>query len=535
MLNTIIKRGLSFVTAAMLLASVAAGCSGGKSGEKDSAAPGDTASPSTAVSANPEDSGKPDISKKVTLNWYLLGDAHKDSAKVVAELNKLIERDLNATLKLNFTTWTDWQTKYNLLLTSGEKVDMVFASSWADYFRFAKQGAFLDLTDLLPVYAPETWAKAPKQDWIEATVNDKIYAVPATYPEYTPDGLVYREDWRKELNLPEITDLASIEAYFEGVKKAKPKVTPINGKAWNEVYTLFKAVQGYQQIGGDSGVVVAKSYDTPREIIAYPFTDEFAAWVKKMKEWKDKGFWNTDSLVSQVEAGDKIKVGTGAVYWRNAPAAGGMITGWEKSNPEIKLGYFPFSRIQGYAMPNLSINNGMAVPKNAANPERSLMLLDKLRNDPVYYDLLTYGILGTHYDMAEDGKNVVTPPKSQANNKDFGKYDIASWGWRNEPMLREKQAGGWEGFDALLTEFKGQSKPNIFAPVLLDYKEVKSQQAAVNQVFQQYGQPLMLGLVPDTDKALQVFRDKLKEAGVDDLVAYVKKEAYVYFDEKDIQ
>ncbi|MCL6459779.1 MAG: extracellular solute-binding protein [Gorillibacterium sp.] len=510
-----------------------AGCSGNKAEVKESAAPAKT--DTAAATVAPTDASKPDISKKVTLNWYLLGDAHQDSAKVVAELNKLLEKDLNTTLKLNFTTWTDWQTKYNLLLTSGEKVDMVFASSWADYFRLARQGAFLDLTDLLPKYAPITWEKAPKQDWIEATVEGKIFAVPATYPEYTPDGLVYREDWRQELKLPEITDLATIEAYFAGVKAAKPKVTPINGSAWNELFTLFKAVQGYQQIGGDSGVVVAKSYDAPRDIMAYPFTDEFEAWVKKMKEWKDKGYWNTDAIVSKVEAGDKIKVGTGAVYWRNAPGAGGMITGMEKTNPDIKLGYFPFSRIQGYAMPALSINNGMAIPKNAANPERTLMVLDKLRNDPAYYDLLTYGILGTHYDLAADGKTVVTPPKSVTNVKDFKKYDIASWGWRNEPMLREKQAGGWPAFDALLTEFKATTKPNIFAPVLLDYSSVKSQQAAVNQVFEQYGKPLMMGLIPDTEKGLKTFRDKLKAAGVDELVEYVKKEAYIYFDEKGIQ
>lgn len=89
------------------------------------------------------------------LNWYLLGTANPDLVK--AEANKILEKDLNATIKLNFTTWTDWQTKYNLLLSSGEPVDMIFASSWADYFKYAKQGAFLDLTDLLPKYAPETW------------------------------------------------------------------------------------------------------------------------------------------------------------------------------------------------------------------------------------------------------------------------------------------------------------------------------------------------------------------------------------------
>ncbi|MBB6673552.1 extracellular solute-binding protein [Cohnella nanjingensis] len=531
------KKTGSLLLSLTLLGTVLAAC-GGNSDNNGNSQASPSGSPSSSGSASPSaggDAAKPDTSKKVELVWYLLGDASSESAKVNAEFNKLLEKDLNTTVKFNFTTWNDWQTKYNLLLASGEKIDMLFASTWADYYKFANQGAFLPLDDLLPKYAPETWNKVPQQDWTEATVKGKIYAVPATYPEYTPDGLVYREDWRQELNLPEIKDLDTLEAYLDGVKKAKPDVTPINGKAWNEAYTLFKSYSGYEQIGGDSGVVVAKSYDAPRDIVAYPFTDEFEAWVKRMKTWADKGFWTSDSLASQKEAGDAIKVGTGAVYWRNAPGAGGYITDMEKNKPDIKMGYFPFTRFHNYAMPTLSVNNAMAIPKSAPNPERTLMVLDKLRNDPKYYDLLTYGIEGTHYSIADDGKSIVKPPKGMEGKKDFKGYDIASWGWRIESMSREKQAAGWTGFDALLAEFKAESKPNIFSPVLLDYAPVKSQQAAVNQVFEQYGKPLMMGLVKDPDKSLATFRDQLKKAGVDKIVDYIKTEASKYYDEKGIQ
>lgn len=521
----------SWVVALIMVASFLAGCSKSAS-EPQTSSQTNSSTPSASQSA--EGKTEPDTSKKVELVWYLLGDAHKDQEKIVAEWNKMLEKDLNATVKLNFTTWTDWTTKYNLLLASGEKIDMIFASTWADYYKFANQGAFLPLNDLLATYAPETWSKVSKQDWEEATVKGNIFAVPATYPEYTPDGLVYREDWRTELGLQEIKDLDSIEAYLDGVKKAK-KVTPINGKAYNEVFTLFKAYQDFQQIGGDSGVIAASSYEKPRDIIAYPFTPEFEAWAKRMKTWADKGFWNSDTLSSQNEAGDAIKVETGAVYWRNAPGAGGYIVDVEKNNPEIKLGYFPFTRFHNYAMPNLSVNNAMAIPKNAANPERSLMVLDKLRNDPKYYDLLNYGIEGQQYSIAEDGKHIVTPPANLKDTKDFVPYGIASWGFRIESMERVKQAGGWSGFDALLNEFKSENKPNIFAPVLMDYAPVKSQQAAVNAVIQQYGMPLMMGLVPDVDKAIATYRKQLEAAGVNDVLEYVKQQAYAYFDEKGIQ
>lgn len=537
---TSVKRILSASVAATLLATALTACSGGNNnGNASGSAPASNASSSSSASG---DAAKPDTSKKVELVWYLLGEAHQDTEKVVAEWNKLLEADLNTTVKLNFTTWNEWQTKYNLLLSTGEKIDAIFASTWADYYKYAKRESFLPLDDLLPTYAPTTWSNVPKQDWDEATVladsgEKHIYAVPATYPEYTPDGLVYREDWRTELGLPEIKDLDTLETYMDGVKKAKPDVTPINGKAFNEVNSLFKNANGFEPIGGggESNLVVSK-YATPRDIVAYPFTTEFETYVKRMKTWSDKGFWASDSLSSQTEPGDTIKAGNGAAYLRNAPAAGGYITGTATSNPDIKLAYFPFYRIQNnYVMPTLSVNNAMAIPKAAANPERTLMVLDKLRNDPKYYDLMTYGIEGTHYSIGDDGRTLVTPPKGVEASADWKKYDIASWGWRVESMTREKQGAGWEGFDTLLTEFKAISKPNIYAGVILDYEPVKTQVAAVNQVFEQYGKPLMMGLVKDVDKSIATYREQLTKAGIEEIVGYVKTEAGKHFDEIGVQ
>lgn len=526
---------LSFCLAFTMLAGLLSACGGNSSGNSASGGSSNNGNAANTGGANASSSTaeteKPDTSKKVELNWYLLGDAHADTPEVVKKWNEMLEKDLNTTVKLNFTSWNDWQTKYNLLLASGEKVDMIFASSWADFFKYAKQGAFLDLKDLLPVYAPETWKSVPEQDWKDVTVGGKIYAVPSTYPEYTPDGIVYREDWRKELNVPEITDLDTMEQYMTAVKEKKG-VTPINGKAWNEVNTLFHNYYDFKNIGGDSGVIVAKSYDTPRDVVAYPFTDEFAEYVKRMKTWADKGFWTSNTLASQQEAGDFIKTGTGAVYWRNEPGAAGFITDIEKNYKGIEMGYFPFTRFHNYATPNLGINNGMAIPKSSANPERSLMVLEKLRNDPTYYNLMTYGIEGRNYAFNDDG-SIVTPAPGQ-DPKKVTAYGISSWGWRyikNE----HPAATRWSGEDALIAEFKAETKPDIFAPILMDYQPVKSQLAAVNQVYQQYGQPLMMGLVPDVDKAIENYRNKLKAAGVDAVLDYVQKEVNAYCDEKDIQ
>lgn len=524
------KRKLGAILATVLFAATAlAGCGSSSGSKPDASAP----AAKSEGKQEPAAPTGPDTSKSVELVWYLVGDANKDTPKVMDEFNKMLKKDLNATIKLNFTTWNDWQTKYNLLLTAGEKIDMIFASSWAGYFKYAKQGAFMDLTPLLSKYAPQVQKQVPAQDWSDVTIGGKIYAVPNTNPEYTPDGIVYREDWRKELNLPEIKDLASIESYLDGIKKSKPGVIPINGSAWNEVNTLFSAYHDFHTIGGESGVIVAKSYNTPRDIVAYPFTPEYEAWVKKMKEWADKGYWSKNTLSSKQEAGDLIKAGTGAVYWRNAPGAAGFITDMQKKDPKAEIGYFPYTRLHNYAMPTMAIANAMAIPKSAANPERSLMVLEKIRTDPKYYNLITYGIEGYHYDLINDGKNIVTPSKSQDPAKVQG-YGIADWGWRIKPLMKAG-VGGWDGLDKLNEEFAKISKPDIFSPISMDYDPVKTEYAAVNQVKDQYGKPLMMGLVPNVDEAIKTYRDKLKAAGIDKVLEYVKQQANAYYDEKGIK
>ena len=68
--------------------------------------------------------------RKSRLQFYMLGDAPKDLPVIESEINKLAEADLNATVKFNFTSWTDWDQKYKLLLSSGQPIDLIFTADW---------------------------------------------------------------------------------------------------------------------------------------------------------------------------------------------------------------------------------------------------------------------------------------------------------------------------------------------------------------------------------------------------------------------
>ncbi|MDG0808116.1 extracellular solute-binding protein [Cohnella rhizosphaerae] len=213
------------------MATVFAGCSGGNGEAGASSEPAKSSTyASQSSSASASSSASPagiDTSKKVHLQFYMLGNAPKDLPKVEAEINKMAQEDLNATVTFNFTTWTDWDQKYKLLLSTGQDVDLIFTADWTQYQQYAKKGAFLPLDDLLPTAAPGLSGFVPKDMWDAVKINGKIYTVPATYQEYVTNGFVWREDLRKKYNLPTPVDIPTFEAYMDGIKKNEPSLQPL--------------------------------------------------------------------------------------------------------------------------------------------------------------------------------------------------------------------------------------------------------------------------------------------------------------------
>ncbi|MBN2441153.1 MAG: carbohydrate ABC transporter substrate-binding protein, partial [Spirochaetales bacterium] len=169
----------------------------------------------------------PGALKKVTLTMWLVGDSVPDYDAMLVELNKLILRDLNATLKVNFTTWTDWKTKLRLVLASGEQVDLVHMAPWSIYDEQAKLGGFYALEELAPQYAPLTWASYSEEILKQTKVNDHVYMMPFRYIDPEGNGFLYRLDLAKKYGLGKIKNIDDLEEYMKVVKE-KEGMIPYN-------------------------------------------------------------------------------------------------------------------------------------------------------------------------------------------------------------------------------------------------------------------------------------------------------------------
>lgn len=186
------KKIASSLIAVLMLTGALTACS--SKNNEASNDPAATKAPEASTNA-----GGVDTSKEAKLVYYLWGSEGVQNKAILAEINKKLKADLNATIEVKYIDWPDINTKYPLLFASGEQFDMSHASPGApvSYFTLASEGALVDLTDMLDKVAPKLKAEIPASVWENTKYKGKIYGVPSLYSEYTPNGYAYRVDLLK--------------------------------------------------------------------------------------------------------------------------------------------------------------------------------------------------------------------------------------------------------------------------------------------------------------------------------------------------
>ncbi|MDD3368349.1 MAG: hypothetical protein PHP50_05565, partial [Lachnospiraceae bacterium] len=308
------KRLIALGLATMLCAASFAGCA--KTSEKSSSTDSNvTAETSTNdESTNEESTDAIDLSEEVKLVYYLWGGEGVANKDILAEINKKLKADINATLEIKYIDWGDIGTKYPLLFASGEKFDMSHASPNAvlPYSTIANQDAAVDITDMLDTYAPTLKAAIPEAVWASAKVNGRIYGIPTLYSEFTPSGFVTRRDLAEKYGISEVNSIETMEAYLDAAL-AEGVTVPLNGSSSlsMDLYRLFIDTTGTwiseaPGISTSEMFLAASSADNFTDIFHPAFTDEFEAFAVKMHEWAEKGYWTKDVLSSQQSAKDNF-------------------------------------------------------------------------------------------------------------------------------------------------------------------------------------------------------------------------------------
>lgn len=484
--------------------------------------PAETGSGTTGsgVEASETAAGEDLEAAKITL--YFVCDPPRDVQLVQDKLNEMFRKDLNTTIELKFSTWTDYTQKYDLALMSDDTIDLIYAAPWMGYSQYANQGAFLELDDLLPQYAPDLWDKISDTVWKQVSVKGNIYAVPSTNELYVGKGILYRQDLCDRYNLPVPDSIEDIESYLLGVKEKEPDMdlysSTIEPNTSGETFGPHSLLMNLRWGLVDdefSAYGLIGEYDNPSELFPYWGSSEFIEDMKTLKKWAELGFWSR-SVMS--EPADPTAFNNGKTAMTTAGLTPGKASQAHQQlaamDPSYNAEYFLFANLHGNAWVGTPMSDMTAVPFTSKNPERALMVLNKLCMDEDYYRILNYGIEDQNYTLT-DGVYAPILDSDGINGYDANAFD---WAMTNPDYDFTSNSDDW--YKGKIDELKKFRETTPFGGVDIargfqeDYTDYQAERAALGNVIAQYLSPLEAGLVDDVDAAVKDFMDKAEAAGL---------------------
>ena len=481
-----------------------------------------------------------DMSKKVEITMWMTGKSTpRDFDRVVSELSKKFEQDLNCTLNFNLFNDSNSSQRMTLMLSSGEPIDLIYSANYLGYANFAHRGAYMPLEDLLPEICPDLWNYVSEEFWDAVKVDGHIYMVPCMWPEYVPYGFLWREDLRKKYDLPVPVDFESMEAYMQGIKENCPDmmVTGEQVNTYNPLgthFTTWELLDGkYRWADYRVPYGLYIDYADPTKVIEWWETDEFREDMKMFKRWADAGFWSKSALATTEAKTDAFQAGKIACdLCFNSPSGyADLVATVGNSHPDWELGWTPFYRMKKLATPNDATQNGFSIPITAEHPERALKVLEMLTLNQDYFRLSQYGIEGEHYTVSEEGFYEYV---GDASSSGFPREGSRLWGTRNTEFMLYPQATG-RILKELTAEFDTYRYPNIWTGFDEDYTAYQAERAAVMNVQTQYLPAIQAGLVDDVDAAIDDFIQKMYDAGLETVRKGYTEQWLAYVERKGIQ
>lgn len=323
------------------------------------------------------------------------------------------------------------QEQFNLLMSSDKLPDIMYTNprqqiSYPDGLDAAvDDGYFLDLTELLPQYAPNYLAAVAESSEdtqrgvrTDAGRNVLIYSILQT--EQPPfSGFVVRQDWLDELNMsvPETYD--DWEAMLTAFKNDYGATAPLSFNAlffWNLATGMGAyAPNDFYQVDGKVHQAFLDDPEAVREFLTL------------MNKWYTEGLIDPDFASSTAFVGDPVLVSnnnTGCFFTMYTLPASMFLPSMEEGASFSAVNY-PVKNTGDtlqYGQPVPSTTAAYAVTADCKNPELAIRWIDYLFS-PEGAMLANYGVENETYTLGSDGKPVFTDVIS--NNPDGLNYDAA--------------------------------------------------------------------------------------------------------------
>lgn len=446
--------------------------------------------------------------------------APKNMDKIVEQANAVLKEKLNVTIEVVPLAFDS--SKYNLLLTTGNDVDLIYTATWAKFQTNALDGAYLPLKEMIQKEVPELWDSIPEEDWKKCEINGEIYNIPSTSEDLIEIGFTYREDLRKKYNLPEIMDIASMEAYFAGIKENEPTMVPCSDRG-GRVNEMFQLLNGWYvmannlayDLKGDQGVVV------------YSKTDSFKNGVETARKWVENGWIDSDIISANVDSAGQFLSGKYAstISYATGEAFNLIYSPALTSNPDWEIKMVNFGAMGQRVLKKHPMHTAFGLPKASPHPVESLKFMLELRTNPELYQLLDCGILGEDYEVTDSGNY---KSLNSAEHPAFTKEGMGLTGFYYSVPELSLKPEHYEFITGVYDTMRPYVVDNTIMGFPADDNSVKAEVTAVNQLISQYMNPLINGMVDDTDGGITDLNERMDQAGIEKIHETISSQAKSY-------
>lgn len=456
----------------------------------------------------------------IVIDWYMMMPTTsmqtEDIEMVEKAANEIIYPQTGCMLDFHFYDRATYTEKMRVMLTTGEKVDIVFLSGSGSF----GSKAYLDISGMLEEYAPDILEKVDDIAWQAVTVDGAIRAIPGQNSWSRTWGWALKKDLVEKYNFDyqNVHSLEDLEPFLEAVKNGESGITPIL-----MTKTGMLSAPGQQtwcnQIAGcivydtNAGKFVRQLVDNEETISRY----------KLMWKWYQKGYIAKDALALDSYQSE-AKTGKYAVL-NNVGSYDA--TGVKSTN------YYGFETVEIFTGLTKNIDaSGVAVVSNAIastcpHPEKALEVLNLVWKDPNLSNLLAYGIEGVHYVVNEERSAEIGSRSIIPDSGSDITYMVAH-NWLGP--LWDQWDSTWNSLEAL-EELKGINEmvkaqgtlPECFG-FTFDSKGYETQVASVAAVMSASKIVLETGSSPDVDAYLKEVNQRLTKAGIDILLEEVNRQ-----------
>ena len=465
-----------------------------------------------------------------TLDYYfvLLSAKPEDLQEVEDAMNAILVDKIGAKVKLHPQSFTDYQTKANLILNSGDACDVMSFGSFNPFNVAVATGGLMDIGDIVKENAPHAIESVPADYWNAVKKDGKTYGVPIFVGGVSKAGFWVRGDLTDKYNFDwqNAKTWESWEPFFDAVLKGeKGNVVPLIssdpywGRQWWPNYYGYDSIDDGIGAPGARGMVGVKLDDQSLKVVPVAFTPEYKQAAELARKWYEKGYFlKTVPVDSEMIAlRNQLKFAAFEILF---------VGNWSTKNMAAN----EWNGVTIHSAPiqdrmvvttNYALNSVQGVCAVSKHPVEAVKFIEEMNKNPELLNTIEYGIEGKHWVWVDEANKVIGYPEGvDANNVGYNNVTHGQFGDKRLVYLTTPDDIG------LLDRDNADLEKAIYSPLLgfvPDLEPIQNELALLATAAKQYCDPVDKGLV-DVDSGLAECQKQIKAAGIDTIVAELQKQ-----------